>query len=312
MINRDVLRIIIAKGAGDSTLKKISKCIANNMSNSLSDICNNINLMCSLGIKQEVARNIYEGKENALLLEEQFYQNNINMCWIGDDCFPDGLKKLNIGNIPAILFYKGNYKLLQNKCVGFTGSRKVSESGIRITASSARQLSSNGITVISGYAKGVDITAHKEALQSGGSTVFVIAEGILKNRVKGEVKELLNDKNHLFVSQFLPNLAWSASNAMKRNNTIIGLSDVMILIESGMNGGTFNAGEQSLKNKKSLFVVEYGVSKPTAEGNDFFLQHGGIPLRGDKNGKPVLKRVYSALEQSEIKESYEQLNFNLG
>ena len=312
MINREVLRIIIAKGAGDSTLKKISKCIANNMSNSLSDICNNINLMCSLGIKQEVARNIYEGKENALLLEEQFYQNNINMCWIGDDCFPDGLKKLNIGNIPAILFYKGNYKLLQNKCVGFTGSRKVSESGIRITASSARQLSSNGITVISGYAKGVDITAHKEALQSGGSTVFVIAEGILKNKVKGEVKELLNDKNHLFVSQFLPNLAWSASNAMKRNNTIIGLSDVMILIESGMNGGTFNAGEQSLKNKKSLFVVEYGVSKPTAEGNDFFLQHGGIPLRGDKNGKPVLKRVYSALEQSEIKERYEQLNFNLG
>ena len=268
--------------------------------------------MCSLGIKQEVARNIYEGKENALLLEEQLYQNNIDMCWIGDDCFPDGLKKLNIGNIPAILFYKGNYKLLQNKCVGFTGSRKVSDSGIRITDSSARQLSSDGIAVISGYAKGVDITAHKAALQSGGSTVFVIVEGILKNRVKGEVKELLNDKNHLFVSQFLPNLTWSASNAMKRNSTIIGLSDAMILIESGMNGGTFNAGEQSLKNKKPLFVVEYGVSKPTAEGNDFFLQHGGMPLRGDKNGKPILKRLYSALEQNETKESYEQLSFKLG
>ena len=134
----------------------------------------------------------------------------------------------------------------------------------------------------------------------------------MKNRVKGEVKELLNDKNHLFVSQFLPNLTWSASNAMKRNSTIIGLSDAMILIESGMNGGTFNAGEQSLKNKKPLFVVEYGVSKPTAEGNDFFLQHGGMPLRGDKNGKPILKRLYSALEQNETKESYEQLSFKLG
>lgn len=312
MINGDVLRIIIAKGAGDGTLKKINKCIDNDMSYSLNDICNNVNLMCSLGIKQEVARNIYESKENALLLEEQLYQNNVDMCWIGDDCFPDGLKKMNTGNIPAVLFYKGNYKLLQNKCVGFTGSRKVSDSGIRITDSSARQLSSDGIAVISGYAKGVDITAHKAALQSGGSTVFVIVEGILKNRVKGEVKELLNDQNHLFVSQFLPNLAWSASNAMKRNNTIIGLSDAMILIESGMNGGTFNAGEQSLKNKKPLFVVEYGVSKPTAEGNAFFLQHGGMPLRGDKNGKPILKRVYSALEKNETKESYEQLSFNLG
>lgn len=93
MINGDVLRIIIAKGAGDGTLKKISKCIDNDMSYSLNDICNNVNLMCSLGIKQEVARNIYESKENALLLEEQLYRNNVDMCWIGDDCFPDGLKK---------------------------------------------------------------------------------------------------------------------------------------------------------------------------------------------------------------------------
>jgi DNA protecting protein DprA len=311
MINRDVLRIIIAKGAGDGTLKKISKCIYNDLSYSLNDICNNVDLMCSLGINQEVARNIYESKENALLLEEQLYQNNVDMCWIGDDCFPERLKKLNTGNIPAVLFYKGNYELLQNKCVGFTGSRKVSDSGLRITDSSARQLSSDGIAVISGYAKGVDITAHKAALQSGGSTIFVIVEGILKNRVKGEIKELLNDKNHLFVSQFSPNLTWSASNAMKRNNTIIGLSDAMILIESGMDGGTFNAGEQSLKNKKPLFVVEYGVNKPTAEGNTFFLQHGGMPLRGDKNGNPILKRVYSALEENETSESYEQLSFNL-
>lgn len=302
----------MAKGAGDGTLKKIGRYIENDLSYSLNDICNSVDLLCSLGINQEVARNIYESGENALLLEEQLYQNNVDMCWIGDDCFPEGLKKLNAGNIPAVIFYKGNFDLLQKKCVGFTGSRKVSDLGIRITDSSARQLSADGIVVISGYAKGVDITAHKAALQSGGSTIFVIVEGILKNRVKGEVKELLNDKNHLFVSQFLPNLAWSSPNAMKRNNTIIGLSDAVILIEAGMDGGTFNAGEQSLKNKKPLFVVEYGVNKSTAEGNTFFLQHGGMPLRGDKNGKPVLKKVYSALKQNETEECYEQLSFNLG
>lgn len=85
----------------------------------------------------------------------------------------------------------------------------------------------------------------------------------------------------------------------------------MIMIESGMNGGTFNAGEQSLKSKKPLFVVEYGVSKPSAEGNAFFLQHGGMPIRGDKNGMPILKRVYSVLEQNEPVERYEQLSLNI-
>ncbi|MCM1261657.1 MAG: DNA-protecting protein DprA [Butyrivibrio sp.] len=312
MINCDVLRVIIAKGSGDGTLRRISKYIVSGLPYSLSEICDSQQIMCSMGINQEVARNIYESKEKALILQEQLYKDEADMCWIGDDNYPTRLRKLDMGNVPAVLFYKGNYNLLKNKCVGFTGSRKVSESGIRITHSSARQLSSDGITVVSGYAKGVDITAHMAALQAGGDTIFVIVEGILKNRIKGEVKELLNDKNHLFVSQFLPNLTWSAANAMKRNNTIIGLADAMILIESGMEGGTFNAGEQSLKNKKPLFVVEYGVNKPTAEGNTFFLKHGGVPIRGDKNGKPILKRVYSALEQNETEESYKQLSFNFG
>ena len=86
MINIDVLRIIIAKGAGDGTLKKISKCIANDMSYSLNDICNNINLMCSLGIKQEVARNIYEGKENNHRLSNtyQYYFDKVVLPIIHD------------------------------------------------------------------------------------------------------------------------------------------------------------------------------------------------------------------------------------
>ena len=312
MINSDVLRVILAKGAGDAVLRKLSYQIARGVPYSLREICNNQQVMCSMGIKLDVAKNIYESKDQALLLKEQLEKNCINMCWIGEEDYPIGIKKLSVGTIPAVLFYKGNYDLLKQKTVGFTGSRNVSDSGIRITDNSARQFSSDGITIVSGYAKGVDITAHKAALQTGGNTVFVIVEGLLKNKIKSEVKELLNEKNHLFVSQFHPNLTWSASNAMKRNNTIIGLSNAMILIESGMAGGTFNAGEQSLKNKKPLFVVEYGVYKPSAEGNNFFLQKGGTPIRGDKNGIPILKRVYSAIENKENDGVYEQMRLNIG
>ena len=79
-----------------------------------------------------------------------------------------------------------------------------------------------------------------------------------------------------------------------------------------MDGGTFNAGEQTLKNRKPLFVIEYGVSKLSAEGNRYFLQHGGMPIRGDKNEKPILNKVYLALEQKETKESCEQLSLDFG
>lgn len=311
MINREVLRIILSKGAGDSLLKKINEHISNGLPYTLSEICENEQIMCSLGVKEEVAKSIYKAKESALYLQDELYEKGIDMCWIGDNDYPNGIKMLKTGNIPATLFYKGNFNLVQQKCVGFTGSRKVSDSGILITENSAKQLSQDGITIVSGYAKGVDITAHRAALQEKGNTIFVIVEGILKNRIKGEIKELLNEKNHLFVSQFPPNLTWSASNAMKRNNTIIGLSNAMILIESGMDGGTFDAGEQSLRNKKPLFVVEYSAPKPSAEGNLYFLNRGGMPLRGDKEGKPILKRVYSSLEQELPVDNYEQIKLSI-
>lgn len=310
MINSEVLRVIIAKGSGDATLRRIYNYISDSQC-SLSEICENKKIMCSLGIKEEVAENIYKAKEESLNLQEELYKNDVNISWIGDEDYPLGLRNLKVGTIPTVLFYKGNYNLLKQKSVGFTGSRKVSDLGIRITDDSARQLSRYGITIISGYAKGVDITAHRVALQSGGNTIFIIVEGILKNRIRGEVKEFINKENHLFISQFLPNLTWSAANAMKRNNTIVGLADAMIMIEAGMNGGTFNAGEQSIKNKKPLFVVEYDSNRVSAMGNTFFLQNGGLPIKSDKNGNPILKKVYSVLEQEKVETSYKQLRFNI-
>ena len=298
---------------GRDAEKNRSVC-ADNPACSLTDLCDSVEEMCSLGVSRTAAGNIYENREQAAVLEEQLCQNQVDMCWIGDEEFPEGLKNSTAGSTPAVLFYRGNFNLLKNRCVGFTGSRKVSDSGIRITEESAGELASEGVTVVSGYANGVDITAHRAALLTGGNTVFVIVEGILKSRVKSEIRELLEEGNHLFLSQFSPNLTWSAANAMKRNGTIIGLSDAMILIESAMDGGTFQAGQQTLKSGKPLFVVDYGGGKPTAEGNDFFLKQGGVPLRGDRNGKPVLKKVYAALEKKEETDSgapYEQMSLRL-
>lgn len=69
MIDQEVLRIIVAKGAGDSTLKKVNRYLNSNPVSSLREICNDIELMCSAGVKRDVAQNIYNSKEKAQLLE---------------------------------------------------------------------------------------------------------------------------------------------------------------------------------------------------------------------------------------------------
>ena len=157
------------------------------------------------------------------------------------------------------------------------------------------QLTQNNITVTSGYAAGTDIVTHRTALENNGNTIFVLAEGILKTRIKHKIKELINDNNHVFVSQFMPNVTWNAGNAMKRNGVIIGLSKAMILVESSMSGGTFAAGEEALRVRCPLFVIDYKDPQVSAEANPYFISKGGIPIRG-KNLIPNISKVIETVK----------------
>ena len=84
---------------------------------------------------------------------------------------------------------------------------------------------------------------------------------------------------------------------MKRNKTIIGLSKAMILIESGLKGGTFAAGEETLSAKCPLFVIDFAKPEVSAEANPYFISKGGHPIRGNKNGVPNLSKVFEVMEQ---------------
>ena len=170
-----------------------------------------------------------------------------------------------------------------------------SAKGIGIAADCSRQLTKENITVISGYAAGTDLAAHKSALENGGNTVFVLAEGILRYSKKREIRDYLNSSNHVFISQFMPKTTWNAGNAMRRNSVIIGLSLAMILVESGKTGGTFAAGEEALRVGCPLFVIDFAQPEVSAEANPYFIAAGGKPIRG-KNGIPNITKVLDAVK----------------
>ena len=107
----------------------------------------------------------------------------------------------------------------------------------------------------------------------------------------------MNTENHVFISQFMPESTWNVGNAMKRNSVIIGLSNAMILIESGNSGGTFAAGKEALSLEHPLFVIDFAQPEVSAEANPYFISQGGIPIRG-KNGMPNLDKVFSVIEDN--------------
>ncbi|MDE0299999.1 MAG: DNA-processing protein DprA [Candidatus Poribacteria bacterium] len=176
--------------------------------------------------------------------------------------------------ISPILFLKGQRKLLASDGVAIVGARNVSDMGIQVAKEIAAGLAREGMNVVSGYAKGVDSTAHLAALEADGTTTLVLPYGINELRKKREFKKYNWKQDVLAVSQFSPDAKWLARNAMIRNKLICALSKAVVVIESGPErdakgkmSGTFDTGKTALEMKLPLFVVDPKYYDDSSKGN---------------------------------------------
>lgn len=192
---------------------------------------------------------------------------------------PDYPPSLSRGGKAPVLSVLGNLALLDQPGLGFCGSRKASEKGIAVTIDCAEQAVLAGFTVISGYAAGVDFAAHRTALEHGGATILVLAEGIDRFRIRKDLRSVWDWSRVLVISQFVPQAVWQAYRAMQRNEVIIALSRAMIVVEAGETGGTLAAGMRALELGKPLFVAEYENISEVAPGNAKLLEKGAARLR---------------------------------
>ena len=202
---------------------------------------------------------------------------------LDNSLYPLRLKNILKNNTPTILTYMGNIDLLKRISVGYSGSRKVSEKGLWITRDSVAQLADKDICIVSGYANGVDLTAHKTALEMGGSTIIVLPEGIKGFYIRSQLKDVWDWNRVLVISEFFPNDKWRASRAMQRNQTIIGLSDALLVVEAGETGGSLDAGMKAMNMGRTLFVPFYQDVPESALGNTVLLSKGAKRLMRKKN-----------------------------
>lgn len=295
---RDILALLLTKGLGPKGIGRImNRVLFQNSQVELSSMSTD-EMIQQMGVKPDIADQISVSIKKADQLLKEFEVEGIKILIKGRDGYPERLLKTLKEEAPLLLFARGNIKLLAKKAVGFCGSRKASQKGLAVAGECAAELARRRINVISGYAHGVDLAAHRAALEAGGVTTFVLAEGILHFKLKSDVKDLITEDNHVVVSEYMPRLPWLARNAMKRNKTICGLSNAVVVIESGLKGGTFEAGKAALLLRRPLFVAEYAQPAESAEGNAYFLRQGARFLR-KKNGAAYLEELFQAVEKDE-------------
>lgn len=217
---------------------------------------------------------------------------------INDPRYPNRVKTIMGNKAPLNLYMMGNIDILNFPGLGFCGSRKSSVKGIETTQDCAEQAAQRSISVISGNAAGVDFEAHYNCLKVGGKTILVLPEGIEHFRIKKALEPVWNWDNILIISQFEPNEPWKAFRAMIRNQLIIALSRVMIVIEAGEKGGTFNAGKETMKFGLPLFVAQYHDMSIDARGNKILLDLGAFSLAKSRHtNKANLENVFNMMEE---------------
>ena len=195
----------------------------------------------------------------------------VQVMFHSDDDYPPGLQRRGRPTAP-VLFFLGDRRHFSSRGVGMCGSRHVSDIGLKAAHACGVEVSRQGLTVVSGYAKGVDTATHLAALEGQGRTTIVLAEGINHFRVKSEFKGVFDRDRVLVVSQFPPSQPWRAYAAMARNDVIIDLSEVLVVVEAGEKGGTRAAGESALSSRQPVVVLDFGPETPP--GNKHLLALG--------------------------------------
>ena len=264
-------------------------------------------------VGKPVPRHFLENRPEPDSAIQELEGTGVTFVSIADDNYPLRVRTA-LGKVaPPVLSFQGNLALLEHLSVGFCGSRKATERGLKATQDCAQALARSDMTIVSGYAAGVDAAAHLAALQAGGTTVAVLAEGQAHFRVKRGLSDVWDWSRSLVVSEFLPESKWRPSSAMQRNFTICALSRAMILIEARAESGSYAAGLACLQLNIPLYAADYTGRPISAEGNRLLMSLGAKRIsRTAKTAEPDLRQILSTVQEPpEVTplESAEQLDF---
>ena len=162
-----------------------------------------------------------------------------------------------------LLYYQGNWELVDTKAVAIVGTRAPSEEGEFNAGLIAHKLVKSGFTIVSGLAKGIDSAAHNAALHAGGRTIAVI--GTPLNECYPKENRDLQDtiaRDHLVISQ-VPFLRYRdqtfKTNRLffpARNVTMSALTSATIIVEAGNTSGTLVQARAALAQKRKLFILD--------------------------------------------------------
>jgi DNA processing protein len=231
------------------------------------------------GLSSKIVHNLLEVRSNISLDQvwQRIQDQGISVLTWEDESYPRRL--MEIDQPPPVLYVRGELCSEDEWSVAVVGTRRITAYGRQITEEVATTLARNGVTVISGLARGVDSVAHQAALNAGGRTIAIMGNGV--DRIYPPENRRLAEQiiaKGALISDYSPGTPPDASNFPPRNRIISGLSLAVVIVEAGYTSGALITAAFAADQGREVFAVPGNITAPQSQGTNRLIFNGARPL----------------------------------
>lgn len=238
-----------------------------------------VDALISAGLSPKLADAVLQKRDQIDLEKvwEWIEKKGIQVLTWDDNRFPRLLKEID--QPPPLLYSLGSLTENDEWAVAIVGTRRMTAYGRQVTEELATYLAQNGITVISGLARGVDGTAHEAALKAGGRTIAILGCGvdtIYPPEHRTLAQQIINQG--ALLSDYAPGTPPDSSNFPPRNRIISGISIATVVVEAGEKSGALITATFAAEQGREVFAVPGYIHSPQSKGTNALIQQGAHPL----------------------------------
>jgi len=222
--------------------------------------------------------------EKELSLMKRF---QVSLVTLKDNNYPKNLA--HIYDPPPFLYMKGKLKEEDKISIAIVGSRLSTNYGRSVAERISRELTKQGITIISGMARGIDSSAHKGALSANGRTIAVMGCGldVMYPPENSKLYQQIVSKGAV-VSEFPMSTPPEGSNFPTRNRIISGISLGVAIIEASSSSGSLITARLALEQGREVFAVPGMVNYATSKGTHRLIKDGAKLI---ENASDILDEI---------------------
>jgi len=235
--------------------------------------------LVAAGLSPKLAERVIQVRGSVDLNEvmAQAEKNKIRILTWEDAEYPAHLKEID--QPPPVIYLRGEVTAEDSWSVAIVGTRAVTSYGRQVTEELAAVLAQNGVTVVSGLARGVDAIAHSAALKAGGRTLAVLGSGV--DKIYPPEHRQMAEKiiaQGAVISDYPPGTPPESANFPPRNRIISGLAMAVVVVEAGDTSGALITAEFAVEQGREVFAVPGPVYAPQSKGTNRLIANGAKVL----------------------------------